>query len=78
MTLSCIGEGFSHNRLAYPYTLLGHAGGSIKTGRFLKFASKTNNANSNQNLYVSILRAFDIPATTFGNPAYCAGPLAGL
>jgi hypothetical protein len=29
-------------------------------------------------LLVSMLNAMDVPATTFGNPDFCTGPLSGL
>jgi hypothetical protein len=57
-----------------PFLLAGRAGGKLRTGRFLRFASTV----PHNNLLVSIMNAMDVPATTFGNPAYCTGPLAGL
>ena len=41
--------------------------------QFLKFGSVPHN-----NLLVSCLNLMDVPASTFGNPAYCTGRLAGV
>jgi hypothetical protein len=69
-----LSKGNSHSHPDMPFVLAGHAGGKIKGGRWLKFAGTV----SHSNLLVSVLNAMDVPATTFGNPAYCTGPLAGL
>jgi hypothetical protein len=72
--------GAAHARTNLPVLLAGRAGGAIRTGRFLRFTDRDRSGyrNSNQNLYVSILNAFDVPAQSFGNPMFCSGPLAGL
>ncbi len=69
-----LSRGNAHSHPDMPFVLAGGAGGRLKTGRYLKFAGTV----PHNNLLVSILNAFDIPATTFGNPAYCTGALAGL
>ena len=33
---------------------------------------------SHNDLLVSMMNLMGVPATTFGNPAYCTGPLASL
>ena len=68
-----IAEGQSHSRRDMPYVLAGGAGGALKMGRHLAYAGDHHN-----NLLVSILNAMGVPDTTFGNPAYCTGPLPGL
>jgi hypothetical protein len=60
-----------------PFMLAG-GGGGLKGGRWLHHADNTNNKNSHNNLLVSILNLFGDPSTTFGNPEFTAGPLAGL
>jgi hypothetical protein len=70
---SDIAEGQSHARRDMPYVLAGGAGGALQMGRYLKYGGDHHN-----NLLVSILNAMDVPDTTFGNPAYCTGPLPKL
>jgi hypothetical protein len=55
------------------YLLAGSCGGTFKTGRYLDFKGDPHN-----NLLVSLCQAMDVDVSTFGNPAYCTGPLAGL
>ncbi len=83
-----LAKGNIHSHPNMPYVLAGRAGGRLKTGRFLRYAGavsdnkglreKPSDAIPHNNLLVSILNAFDIPATRFGSPAFCTGPLAGL
>jgi hypothetical protein len=68
-----LARGNLHSMNGMPYLLAGRAGGALRTGRFLKYKYGTSN-----NLFVSVLHAFDVPVKTFGNPAYCTGALAGL
>lgn len=69
-------RGNAHSHPDMPFLLAGRAGGRLRTGRFLQYPKAMNVPHNN--LLVSILNAFDIPATTFGNKAYCTGPLANL
>jgi hypothetical protein len=62
-----------HNFVDMPYFLLGSAGGYFKTGRYLTYPHVSHN-----DMLVSILQAFGLPDTTFGDPASCTGPLAKL
>ncbi len=55
------------------HMLLGHAGGALKTGRLLRYPGTANNQ-----LMVSLLNMFDIPATSFGNAALSQGALPRL
>jgi hypothetical protein len=68
-----ISRGNTHARRDMPYVLAGGAGGFFKTGRHLVYQSDYHN-----NLLVSILNAMGVPDETFGNPAYCTGPLSKL
>jgi hypothetical protein len=68
-----LSRGNAHSHPDMPFVLAGRAGGRVRTGRNLTYGAVPHN-----NLLVSILNAMDVPATTFGNPAYCTGPLAGL
>ena len=62
-----------HNYIDMPYFLLGSAGGYFKTGRYLTYPHVSHN-----NMLVSILNAFGLPDTTYGDPASCTGPLPNL
>jgi hypothetical protein len=68
-----LAKGNQHSHSPMPFVLAGHAGGALQTGRMLKF-----NGTSHSNLLVSLMNMMGVPATTFGNPMYCTGPLAGL
>ncbi|WP_224242184.1 DUF1552 domain-containing protein [Hyalangium gracile] len=68
-----LGKGNSHTRNDVPFVLAGSCGGYFRTGRYLKY----NNAWHND-LLVSVLNAMGVPATKFGNPAHCKGPLPNL
>ncbi len=66
-----VGNAHSHNDMRY--LLAGSCGGAFKTGRYLDYKGDPHN-----NLLVSLCQAMDVPVDTFGNPAYCTGPLSGL
>lgn len=68
-----LGIGNAHSRTDMPYVLAGSCGGYFDTGRYLVFDDRNHN-----DLLVSLCNAMDVGVTTFGNPAYCAGPLPGL
>ncbi|XXT23498.1 DUF1552 domain-containing protein [Sorangium sp. So ce429] len=68
-----ISAGQSHSRRDMPYVIAGRAGGALRTGRFLSFAGDPHN-----NLLVALCNAMGVDVSTFGNPAYCTGPLPGL
>lgn len=68
-----LGRGNSHLLQNLPFVLAGKAGGKLRTGRYLKYVQETNN-----DLFVALLNVFGVPMTTFGDPRYCKGPLAGL
>lgn len=66
-----IGNAHSHDDMRF--LLAGGAGGAFKTGRNLAYKAVPHN-----NLLLSLAHAMDVNLPTFGNPAYCTGPLAGL
>ncbi|KYF88621.1 hypothetical protein BE17_14530 [Sorangium cellulosum] len=68
-----ISAGQSHSRRDMPYVIAGRAGGALRTGRFLSYAGDPHN-----NLLVALCNAMGVDVSTFGNPAYCTGPLPGL
>jgi hypothetical protein len=62
-----------------PYLLAGGTAASatpLQMGRFLQYADGTTVQHND--LLVSLLNVFGVPDKTFGNPAYCSGPLARL
>ena len=68
-----LGKGNNHSHTQVPFVLAGSANGALRTGRFIDTAHAAHN-----DLLVSCLNAVGVPATSFGNPAYCDGPLADL
>lgn len=68
-----LGKGNNHSHTQVPFVLAGGAGGALRTGRFVDAAHAAHN-----DLLVSCLNAVGVPATKFGNPAYCTGPLPDL
>jgi hypothetical protein len=68
-----IGHARVHDRNNMPFLLAGSCGGYFRTGRHLQFESVPHN-----NLHVSLMNAMGVMGNTFGNPAYCSGPLSGL
>jgi len=68
-----IAQGNTHARRDVPLVLLGGAGGALKMGRWLQFAGAYHN-----DLLIALSHAMGVPVATFGNPAYCNGPLPGL
>jgi hypothetical protein len=67
-----IAAGF-HGLHGLPWLLAGSAGGTFRTGRYLKYSNVPHN-----NLMVSLANAMGSPMTTFGNPSACTGALSGL
>jgi len=67
----------THTNTDMPFMLAGGAG-SFKGGRWVHYTDKSSNKNAHNNLLVSILNMFGDTRTTFGNPAFCAGPLTNL
>jgi hypothetical protein len=62
-----------HNANKLMWMLMGNAGGMLKSGQVLDCAGRSTN-----DVHASLCNAFGIADRTFGNPAYCAGPLPGL
>jgi hypothetical protein len=68
-----LSKGNVHSHSPQPFVLAGGAGGALQTGRFLQLNKVPHN-----NLLVSLINMMGGSVTTFGNPAYCTGPLSGL
>jgi hypothetical protein len=68
-----LSKGNAHSHDHMPFLLAGHAGGALRGNQFLQLSKIPHN-----NLLVSCMNLMGLPDTTFGNPAYCTGPLSGL
>lgn len=68
-----LARGNAHSHRDMPFVLAGGASGRLRTGRFLRYPRGFQN-----DLLVSLLNLMNVPATTFGDPQHCRGPLAGL
>ena len=61
-------------------------GGAVKTGRYVRYPrAKDMNlwptystGPAHNDLFVSLANLMGVQTSTFGNPAVCKGPLAGL
>lgn len=69
-----ITRGNTHSHHDAPFLLAGGAGGSWQTNRYLTFPGNI----PHNNLWVSLMNAFGVQGTSFGDPMFCTGPLAGL
>ena len=69
---SDVSRGNTHSHEDMPFVAAGHATG-WQMGRFLKYTGQNTN-----DLLVSMLRGFGSTTTTFGDPAFCTGPLPAL
>jgi hypothetical protein len=71
-----LGIGNIHSHTRVPFLLAGSCGGYFKTGRYVQFPAGT----PHNNLLASIALAMGVPLTnnSFGDPAFCTGPLPGL
>jgi len=67
----------THSNNDMPFMLAG-GGGGLRGGRWVRYTDKSNNRNSHNNLLVSIANLFGDTRTTYGNPAFCSGPLANI
>jgi hypothetical protein len=74
LVASEITRGNTHSHMDAPFLLAGSGGGYFKTGRSLNYSGDV----PHNNLLVSIMNAMGIPATTFGDPEFCKGPLVEL
>ncbi len=62
-------HGHAHSQMMF--MLAGGAGGQLTGGRYLSFSGAPTS-----NLLATICNLMSVPTTTFGDPAYCTGPLS--
>jgi Protein of unknown function (DUF1552) len=75
---SQIGEQ-SHALDQLPWIMAGGSKVGFRPGRYLNLArGSSDKGTPHNNLFVSIAQAMGVQTNTFGNPAVCTGPLAGL
>ncbi len=68
-----LSRGNAHDRRDMPLVIMGDAQGYFSTGRNLTYQGAYHN-----DLLVSVANAMGVDIDTFGEPAYCTGPLVGL
>jgi hypothetical protein len=73
-----VGKGNNHAHRDLPFLLAGSCGGALRTGRFVDHMAGGASGHPHNNLLVSLANAMGLPDKTFGDPAHCTGPLAGL
>jgi hypothetical protein len=73
-------NGQIHNSFNLPVALFGSAGGYFKQGRHVRLAGTNTRGGGRylNDLYVTILQAMGVPATTFGLASYVKGPLTEI
>ncbi len=69
-----LAKGNIHSHQPLPVVIAGSCGGALRTGRFVTYSP----VQPHNNLLVSIANAMGTSISTFGNPAYCTGPLSNL
>jgi hypothetical protein len=69
-----LSKGNIHSHQPLPVVIAGSAGGALRSGRLVTYSPQ----QPHNNLLVSIANAMGTSITTFGNPAYCTGPLSNL
>ena len=67
-----LARGNAHSHSPLPIVIAGKCGGSVRTGRYVKLSPM----RKHNDLLVGIANAMGTNITTFGNPAYCTGPLS--
>ena len=68
-----LGKGNEHSHTLVPFVLAGSADNYFRTGRLLRYEGAAHS-----NLLVSLCNAMGVETSSFGNPAYCSGPLPNL
>ena len=63
----------SHAQDNMPFAVIGNAGGTIRSGRWVKYSALPHN-----NLLVSLGNAYGLGLNTFGKAKFCTGPLANF
>ncbi|MBL8938026.1 MAG: DUF1552 domain-containing protein [Archangium sp.] len=67
-----LGQGNTHSHRAVPFVVAGGGGGTLRSGLL------ETNGGSHAELLLACAQAAGAPLTTFGDPAFCQGPMAGV
>jgi hypothetical protein len=62
---------YRHNFREFLFMLAGSGNGQLQTGRFVSFPDAPHN-----NLLVNLCNLMGLPDDSYGDPAYCTGPLS--
>ncbi len=68
-----VAVGNTHSYSNLPLVLVGKCGGALRTGRHVDAGGRSHN-----DLFVTLMKAAGAGATTFGDPAFNAGPIDSL
>ena len=71
--VSEFGESNGHSAKNLMWMLMGNAAGYFKSGQVVNLGGRSTN-----DVLTTVQNAFGIAGTTFGNPAYCDGPIANI
>jgi hypothetical protein len=71
--LSELQQADAHTQTNMPFLLGGKANGAVGTGRAIECGDRPHN-----DLLLSLLNAYGVETSTFGNPDYCTGPLSAM
>jgi hypothetical protein len=74
MWINELAKGNVHSHQPLPVVIAGSGGGALRSGRLVTYSPQ----QPHNNLLVSLANAMGTNITTFGNPAYCTGPLSNL
>lgn len=77
-------RGYVHDFVNVPFVIAGSGGGYFKTGRYVDYGHTEAfdqvgaGTRPHNDLLVSVSNAMGLPIKTFGDPAFCTGPLPRL
>lgn len=67
-----LGQGNTHSHRSVPFVVAGGGGGTLRSGLL------ETNGGSHSELLLACAQAAGAPLTTFGDPSFCQGPMAGV
>jgi len=73
-----MGNAQVHHSVNCPNLTLGNVNGALKPGRHVRVGDPIENTRRINDLLVTVLNAFKVPATSFGLPAYNKGPITEM
>jgi hypothetical protein len=78
-----MGEANNHNSINIPLMTLGNVNGALRTGRHIRCADPLGGPEGGggrrvNDLLLTVLHAYGVPATEFGQPTYTRGPISQM